>query len=108
MPHRFTLCLVVLMLLLQGVATHVRAEALPGSSQMHHHCDGHETSAKDCPCCDDETMLTGGCATLCSMMTALPVTSFYFPCASTSEPHRLVVLETPGPDYVPLNPPPIS
>jgi hypothetical protein len=107
MSRRLISSLLVLLLLLQGVATQVRAEVLP-DAQAQHHCDGHETSGKDCPCCDEETMLNGGCETLCSMMAVLPTTSFELPATIATDSHRRLVIGAPGPACVPLNPPPIS
>jgi hypothetical protein len=107
MSRRLLSTVLVLVLLLQGVTTQVRAEVLP-DAQAQHHCDGHETSGMDCPCCDEETMLNGGCETLCSMMAVLPTTSLDVPRTNATNSHRRIAIGAPSPAYVPLNPPPIS
>lgn len=106
MSRQLIAALVLIGLVLQGV-TQVSAIASP-QSQTERHCDGHEMAGKDCPCCADELAASGACATLCSVLAALPALSLTLPRPLNEESHGLVVRGASGPAYTPLNPPPIS
>ena len=71
------------------------------------HCAGQDHGQDDCPCCPDSTPLPG-CAGLCSMMTALPMTSADLPFAGGERILRTTERGTLGPAYLPLIPPPIA
>lgn len=106
MARRILICVLMVMLNLQGI-TQVRA-AVQSDLAMQEHCAGHDMSKEDCSCCPDEPAMGVGCSSLCSVTAALPALSFTLPRPMSPEQHVLVVLETPSPAYLPLNPPPIA
>jgi hypothetical protein len=98
--------LLLVMLLLQGVAQ-ASVDAQPHSASLH--CADHDAAKSDCPCCGDSWLaMAGSCATLCAAFVAMPPQSLDVPRAGP-QLHRAAALQwRRGPDYLPLNPPPIS
>jgi hypothetical protein len=105
MARRILICVLMVMLSLQGI-TQVRA-AVQSDLAMQEHCAGHDMSLEDCDCCPDELAMGSGCSSLCSSSAALPSVSLTLPSPASPEQHSLIVLETQSPAYLPLNPPPI-
>jgi hypothetical protein len=106
MSKRILSCLVLLVLFnLQGIAQ--ASVAAHAESARQAHCADHATSPEGCSCCPDELALYAGCASLCSMIAALPTMSIHVHGSAIREYHSLVVRESSGPSYIPLNPPPI-
>ena len=94
------------MLLLQGVAQ-ASVDVQPHSSSLH--CADHNPDKTDCPCCGDSWLgMLGGCATSCAAFVAMPQRSFDVPPALPQTHQTAAMPWQAGPDYLPLNPPPIS
>jgi hypothetical protein len=93
----------MLMLLLQGLAVAAAGVPVEGADE---HCDTHMTMGEDCACCTDDVPMSD-CATLCATAAMLPVASTTFPRLPDQAPPHLEQSARAGPDYLPLNPPPI-
>ena len=96
---------VILMLILQGVA---QASVHVTESSPEQHCVGHEADRADCECCPDGALAANGCATLCSVIAAIPSDSVRFARIEASAPAEIATIPRLNPAYLPLTPPPIS
>ena len=103
--RRLISCLLLMMLVLQGVAQ--AGTAYLPQAHMEEHCAGH-AAAQECLCCSDAMAITGGCAALCSVSMAVSAAVLSVSRVSTDEHRRIAVHGSSGPVYIPLNPPPIS
>jgi hypothetical protein len=106
MAKRLLCVMLLLMLGWQAIAQ--AAVAVHADAAMQEHCAGHEDTQPSCECCPDGLGMSAGCATLCSATAALPTLMIDTPEHTAVERHVLTVRESPGPAYLPLNPPPIS
>ena len=97
---------VLVMLLLQGVA---QASVAVQSHSSSMHCADHDPAKSDCPCCGESWLgMAAGCATSCAASVSMTQQSLDLPPAAP-QMHVTAALDwQPGPDYLPLTPPPIA
>ena len=105
MARHFTAFL-VFALLLQGWAQ--AGMAMESEPDVEQPCAGHMTGGEDCACCPDGIAAGGSCQILCSGRVALHLHASEIIVTSGQEPPSLIVLVHYGPNYLPLNPPPIA
>ena len=106
MSRKLISSLLLLTLLLQGWAQ--AGIAVMYEQQVPQHCDAQASPADDCPCCPDGMPMSVGCESQCSVAMAIAITPRSFAAPTAPRAQRLVVPDRPGPNYLPLNPPPIS
>jgi hypothetical protein len=76
--------------------------------QSQRHCESHAAAVDDCGCCPAGLPAAGDCAAYCMIGAALPIVLLSFAPVRPAPPVAIEMHGLPGPDHLPLHPPPIS
>ena len=92
-------------LLWQGWVQAAAAASGPPSSMEH--CGMQADPAGDHGCCEDEASVGTDCEVFCGLSPALVTEAAVMPPSRSETPRTRTPPYRAGPDYLPLNPPPI-